>query len=477
MTVREVAVVRLGQRLAATLQADGTDRIVWDDEIRGFGLRARPSGQKRWIFQYRPRGEGTTKRLTIGDAVVMKAEEARTVAKAHALARARGEDPAKERDAAKADLTVAQLIERWVEAGYPRAKPGRIGGAFLKPSSAEIYQSGLRHHVVPLVGKVKLAKLSRVDVERMQRRIARGETAQDPVNSGRSRGRVAISGGEGIAGRVTAYFAAVLTWGVREGLLAQSPAEKVHVIPAKRRNRHLSWEEVEKLGEALAAAEAEGISQRFTQAIRLIALTGCRKTEVLALKWRDVDLQGQRLRLPDSKTGAKVVPLTTAARAFLEALPREIDKENRPSPWVFPAAHGDGHAVGITKVFDRVRKLAGFGDDVTLHVLRHSFATLAIAAGGSLYLVGKALGHSNAATTECYAHVALDPVHAVVEPAGLKVSAALAAGAATWLGQADPASGQPRKQRRSEPPEDRPSFRKRGTRGTRGTWGTPTGTT
>jgi len=104
-------VVKLGQRLASTLQPSGADSIVWDDEIRGFGLRVRASGQKRWIFQYRPSGQATTKRLVIGDAGVMKAEEARTIAKGHSLARARGEDPAAARDAAKADLTVAQLIE------------------------------------------------------------------------------------------------------------------------------------------------------------------------------------------------------------------------------------------------------------------------------------------------------------------------------------------------------------------------------
>jgi integrase len=264
----------------------------------------------------------------------------------------------------------------------------------------------------------------------MQRRIAQGETAADPVASGKARGRILLSGGEGIAGRITAYFAAVLTWGVREGLLVRNPAEKVHVIPAKRRERYLSADEVERLGGALALAESRGMSRTFTNAIRLITLTGCRKSEALTLRWQDVDLQAGCLRLPDSKSGAKLLPLTTAARTFLANLPRVVNERDQLSPWVYPAARGDGPAVGITKAFDRVRKLASFGDDVTLHVLRHSFASAAVAAGGSLFLVGKALGHSNTATTERYSHVALDPVHAVVELGGQKIATALEAGEA-----------------------------------------------
>ncbi|WP_159716140.1 site-specific integrase [Geminicoccus flavidas] len=430
---------KIGQKLVESLRADpARDYKVFDEEIRGFGLRVFPSGKKSWIFQYRHRGGrgGKTERLVIGDAGAMKAEEARTIARRHLAALDRGENPAEARNAARADLSVVQLIERWIDAGCPRAKPGRIGGAFLKEATAQTYRSGLRHHVVPLIGNVKLGKLARADIERMQRRIARRETAADPVASGKARGRIVLSGGEGIAGRITAYFAAVLTWGVREGLLPHNPAEKVHVIPAKRRERYLSAEEVERLGDALAAAEAQGMSPTFTRAIRLIALTGCRKSEALTLRWQDVDLVAGCLRLPDSKTGAKVIPLTTAARAFLASLPRQVNEHDQPVPWVFPAARGGGHAVGITKAFDRVRRLAGFDDDVSLHTLRHSFASAAVAAGGSLFLVGKVLGHSNAATTERYSHVALDPVHAVAELGGQRIATALAAGEARRRGTA-----------------------------------------
>jgi integrase len=213
-------------------------------------------------------------------------------------------------------------------------------------------------------------------------------------------------------------------------MIGASPATGVRVIPVRRKDRYLSTDEIERLGDALAAAEAEGVSPTFTSAIRLIALTGCRKSEALQLRWEDVDLQAGCLRLPDSKTGAKVIPLTMAARAFLTGLPREVDAAGRSTPWVFPSGRGNGPIVGIARAFGRICALAGFGDDVTLHVLRHSFASAAVAAGGSLFLVGKVLGHSNAATTERYSHVALDPVHAVAELGGQRIAAALAAGEA-----------------------------------------------
>jgi len=288
---------------------------------------------------------------------------------------------------------------------------------------------------VPLIGKLKLGKLSKADVERMQRRIARGETAAETSKSGKARGRVRVAGGETIAGRVTAYLASVLSWAEREGMVAASPAAGVRVIPVKRRDRYLSAEEVESLGEALVQAEAAGISPTFTRAIRLIALTGCRKSEALTLRWQDVDLDAGCLRLPDSKTGSKMIPLTTAARGFLASLPRELDEHGKLVAWVFPSSRSSGHAVGVAKAFDKVCELAGFSDDVTLHVLRHSFASAAVAAGGSLFLVGKVLGHSNVATTERYSHVALDPVHAVAELGGQKIAAALAAGEAKRRGE------------------------------------------
>ncbi|WP_191061653.1 tyrosine-type recombinase/integrase [Geminicoccus harenae] len=280
---------KIGQKLVESLRADpAREYKVFDEEIRGFGLRVFPSGRKSWIFQYRHRGGrgGKTERLVIGDAGAMKAEEARTIARRHLAALDRGENPADARNAARADLTVAQLIERWIEAGCPRAKPGRIGGAFLKAGTAETYKSGLRHHVVPLIGNLKLGKLTRVDIERMQRRIARGETAAETAMSGKSRGRIRVAGGETIAGRVTAYLASVLSWAEREGMVPTSPAIGVRVIPVKRKDRYLSAEEVERLGDALAAAEAEGMSATFTSAITLIALTGCRKSEALRARLR-----------------------------------------------------------------------------------------------------------------------------------------------------------------------------------------------
>ena len=168
----------------------------------------------------------------------------------------------------------------------------------------------------------------------------------------------------------------------------------------------------------MEAAEAAGANPRFVAAVRLLALTGCRKDEVCRLRWSEVDLGAGLLRLADSKTGAKVVPLAPEAVALLARQARE-----EGSPWVFPAARGPGPIRGLPKFFTRLCRSAGLAE-VTLHTLRHSLASTAAASGASLFLVGKALGHANSATTARYAHVQVDPVAQVV------------ANAASWIDQA-----------------------------------------
>ena len=127
------------------------------------------------------------------------------------------------------------------------------------------------------------------------------------------------------------------------------------------------------------------------------------------------------LRLRDSKSGAKILPLSPEAVALLAGLARE-----QASPWVFPAARGDGPIVGLPKFFGGLCRRAGL-EDVTLHTLRHSLASTAAASGASLYLVGKALGHANVATTQRYAHV-LDPVAQVVADAAGRIDRAMRSG-------------------------------------------------
>ena len=149
-------------------------------------------------------------------------------------------------------------------------------------------------------------------------------------------------------------------------------------------------------------------------------LSGCRKSEILSLRWEWVDVERGVLRLPDSKTGAKVVPLAAAAMKLLTELPRSAE-------YMLPAAKGSGHYTGLQKDWERVRVRAGLAG-VRLHDLRHSFASFAVADGNSLFLIGKVLGHKQARTTEIYAHLADDPIRAVADRTAARIAAAMSPG-------------------------------------------------
>ena len=192
-------------------------------------------------------------------------------------------------------------------------------------------------------------------------------------------------------------------WGVvPEG---RNPCRSAVKYKERRRERFLTEEEFRRLGRVLAEAETEGgLSAYAVAAIRLLTLTGCRRNEILALQWKDVDLDAGELSLKDTKTGARTVPLSPAALKVLAALPRV-----RGNPWVIPGKKPGAHMRNINDPWEIVRKRAGL-EDVRLHDLRHSFASRALALGESLPVIGKLLGHTQVETTARYAHLARDSV-------------------------------------------------------------------
>ncbi len=151
-------------------------------------------------------------------------------------------------------------------------------------------------------------------------------------------------------------------------------------------------------------------------------MSGCRRNEVISLEWNWIDFERAALRLPDSKTGAKVVALGAPALELLNGLPRI--EEN---PYVFPSSVGNGHFVGLQRVWARIREKAGLSD-VRLHDLRHSFASVGAASGDSLYIIGKLLGHRQSVTTQRYAHLADDPLRAAADRIAAQIAAAMNGG-------------------------------------------------
>jgi integrase len=211
--------------------------------------------------------------------------------------------------------------------------------------------------------------------------------------------------------------------------------------------RFLSKAEIARWADTVATMERNRkLHPSAAAGLRLLVLTGCRKSEIMMLKWSYVDFEWSCLRLPDSKTGEKVVHLPTAAVELLKALPRA-------SVWVLPGdrrrrAGADGHYAGLQKAWERVREEAGLLG-LRLHDLRHSFASFAIADGQSLFMVAKLLGHKQTRTTERYAHLAADPILAAADKTAARITAAMQGGVANVVAPDFSAKPRPEAARRA----------------------------
>jgi len=411
----------LTKRFVDALKPVTRDTLYRDSILKGFALRLKPpsadypAGARTWVVQYRNKA-GRTRKLRLGEGRGnnghLTPKEARDLAKAALTAVAiKGRDPSADRHASGSDPTIGELVERYLSEG-PADKPTK------KASSWSIDASNLRRHAVPLLGNVALSALTTKDVQLFQSDVTQGKTKATGKGE-RARGRMRVRGGSGTAWRATVVLAGMLAWAVERGLRRDNPAKGVRLNKLTRRERFLSGAELAKLGEALGKMEAQRANPHSLAIVRLLILTGARRNEIASLKWEHVDFERKALRLADSKTGQKVVPLGAPALDVLAKLPRV-----EGSSWVFPAARGEGYHQGVPGVWRKLVKVAGL-KDVRLHDLRHGFASVAVADGGSLYLVGKVLGHTQAATTQRYSHLELDPVLAVADRTARKIASAL----------------------------------------------------
>jgi len=384
------------------------DSFLWDSEVKGFGLRVKPSGVKSYVLKYRI-GPGT-KRITIGrHGSPWTPDEARLRALELLRALSRGHDPATDKAEARRALSVKDLADLYLAEG-PAAKPNK------KASSWATDRSNIERHIKPLLGKKLAQALTQADIAKFQADVAGGRSRAD-IKTGR-RGRAIVEGGRGTAARSLAVLGAMLQFAVGRRLIPANAAKGVPLLKGARKERFLTEAEVAQLAETLAAMEDEHkLSPIAASAVRLLLLTGCRKSEILSLRWEWVDIERGCLRLPDSKTGAKAVPLASAALELLVEMPRH-------SGFVLPAAKGPGHYTGLQKDWERVRERANL-PDLRIHDLRHSFASFAIADGHTLFMVAKLLGHKQARTTEGYAHLASDPLRMAANRTAVRIAAAM----------------------------------------------------
>lgn len=380
---------KITKRVVDAMRPDpaGDDVFAWDagdGALKGFGVRLKPSGIASYLVQYRNR-EGRGRRLVLGRVGELTPDEARQLAADRLKEVRKGGDPSADRHAARGALTVTELCDL-----YLADAKGRI-----KPSTLAMDRSRTECHIKPLIGSRAVAALTRKDVERCLTDIATGKTAK-PRKLGRT-GRTV--GGRPTAARTIGMLGTILEFAKRQGIILDNPVRGVRRFPDNKRRRFLSLDEMTALGKAMRDAVADGENRTGVAAIRALLLTGCRRNEVLALPWAWLDAKARCIRFEDTKTGAQLRPIGTAAANFLASQPPQED-----SQWVFPADRGDGHFVGLRRVLMRLCARAGI-EGVSLHTLRHSFAATAAELAFTELTIAGLLGHKMPGVTARYAHV------------------------------------------------------------------------
>ncbi|MDE0332934.1 MAG: tyrosine-type recombinase/integrase [Nitrospinae bacterium] len=380
----------LSSRAVAKLVV-GKDTVFWDRDLTGFGVRVYPTGSKVYVAQ--ARGPEGPKRVAVGRHGVIHAEEARKRA-ALVIARIKaGEEAVPKPLNPAGGPTVAELARRYLDE-YVSVR--------CKPRTVKTVRSVVRRHIVPALGKFPLAAVERAHVAEMHQRLsATPAVANQAVRS------------------LSAMYKLAESWELAPDGLS-NPCRAITEYPGRRRERFLTEAELERLGRALDEVETGGrTSSSAVAAIRLLILTGCRKSEILTLRWEEVALDQAELRLSDSKTGARVVSLSEPAVKLLAGLPRLPGV-----PWVIPGRKPGAHLSKLDDAWQSVRSRADL-HDVRLHDLRHSFASRALALGEGLPMIGKLLGHARIETTSRYAHLARDSVRASAERVAASIEADL----------------------------------------------------
>lgn len=389
---------KLSKRSVDGAAAGPTLKVLWDDELRGFGVRIHPTGRKVYIVKCRINGQ--QRFITIGQHGPVTADHARARAYEILSEAKNGRDPAQELDQARKAPTMKALGERFLEEHV---------AVRCKPSTQYEYRRSVELFINPKIGARRVTDIQRRDIAELHHSLR-----HIPYQANRT------------LGVLSKMFNLAEVWGFRPD--GSNPCLHVKKFPEEKRERFLSADEYAALGQTLAALEAaESEPVSVIAAIRLLMLTGCRLGEIMTLKWAYIDWQAKAFRLPDSKTGAKVVLFGEAVAAVLRAIPKLTD-----NPWIITGTKEGARLTDLQPPWRRIRQRAGL-DDVRIHDLRHSFASGALFLGEGLPMIGKLLGHTQVQTTARYAHLALDPVRNAAE----KVSGFIAKQVAASLHSSD----------------------------------------
>ena len=388
---------KLSNRTVAALAVE-RDTVFWDRELTGFGVRVYPTGGKVFIAQARgpdgPDNPHKGRRITVGRHPVLGAEQARQRA-ALIIARVKaGEEPVPLPLPAKyaGGPKVADLAKRYLEEHI---------AVRCKSKTQRTARSVVNRHMVPALGKLPIAAVERRHVMALHESLCETPAMANMVVE-----------------TLTYMYKLAKGWEmVPED--HDDPCQSIPMNPKRKRERFLTDAEFTRLGQVLDEVSGKGsqVSAGAVTTIRLLMLTGCRKSEIMTLRWKHVDLDRAEMRIVNGKTGDRTVHLSPSAANVLAALPREPG-----NPWVVPGAKPDTHMADIDGAWQSIRARAGL-HDVRIHDIRHSFASRALALGEGLPIIGRLLGHRRVETTARYAHLARDSVRQSAERIAVSIAA------------------------------------------------------
>jgi integrase len=363
---------------------------------RGFMLRVTPAGARAWCLNYRIKDTGRERRITIGDISAWPIPEA--IKRAAELRREvdAGGDPLGSREQAREALTVAELVERYIKEVLPK----------LAPRTGREYRAMFGGWILPAIGRLKVAAVSGEDIERLHRKISA---------EGKLRRANAVKN------LCSGLFKKAITW----KFLTDNPARNIEGNAEHGRERYLAPEELERLVKVLDERRAKRPDS--VDAIALAMLTGCRRGELLSMKWADVDLAEAVWVKPAASTKQRKLHRVPLSEDAVGVLRRRQDERTAggkvvrlKDDHVFRGAGSKTHSNTLERDWYLIRAAAGI-EDVRFHDLRHSFASMLVGEGLSLPIIGKMLDHTQASTTSRYAHLADAPLRAAAELVASKV--------------------------------------------------------
>lgn len=402
---------KLSNAFAKSVPApEGSTKIIYDDEVTGFGLRVTPNGAKTFLLRYR-NSRGAERKMRIGGYPEWDTGAARDRAKEVLRTQVNiGIDPLAEREAARDALTVSEVLDAYLKSAH-------FAG---KAESTRVIDNGrLERHIRPLLGKKVVEELTQDQVARAFADIRDGKTAVGKVKT-KKRGLARVTGGEGTARAAIRLFRAVLSWAVTEKKIIDNPAMGVKIGKDGVRELLLSAAEYVAMFEAVDKLEANGgIKTSEADVVRLIALTGARRGEILGLRREHVNVPLARIELPPSrhKTGKatgerRLIDLPEEAMAIIDRQPvGEV---------VFPI-----DPAGMNKAWNAVRAEAKLPDNFGLHGLRHSVASHMAMGGAGASEIMTALGHKQMSTAQRYVHMADESRKRIAQKAAAPALAAL----------------------------------------------------